>query len=52
MLSVKQVAEMLSLTPRTIYKYIKSGKLKAYKIGYVWRIYEQDLEEFINKGVK
>ena len=47
MLSVKQVAEMLSLTPRTIYKYIKSGKLKAYKIGYVWRIYEQDLERFI-----
>lgn len=47
--SIEQVAEILSLTTRTIQNYINEKKLKAYKVGAKWRIYESDLEEFIKK---
>jgi len=46
-LSVKQVADRLGVSIRTVYKHVKSGNLKAVKIGYLWRIREEDFEEFI-----
>lgn len=42
----KQVAEKLSLAPFTIRKYIKDGKLKAFKIGNRLRITEKELKRF------
>lgn len=30
-LKVKEVSQILKLAPRTIYSYIESGKLKAFK---------------------
>ncbi len=33
LLSVKQVAEILQVTDRTIYSYVNSGQLKAVKLG-------------------
>ena len=47
-LTTNQVAEILQVTKRTIFRYIKSGKLKAKKIGQ-WRILKSDLDKFINK---
>lgn len=46
MLSVKKVAELLSVSERSIFRYIHDGKLKASKIGY-WRIQKTDLDDFI-----
>jgi len=48
LLTTNQVAEILQVTKRTIFRYIKSGKLKAKKIGQ-WRILKSDLDKFINK---
>jgi len=42
------VAKLLQLDIRTIYTYIKKGKLKAVKFGRVYRITESQLTEFIN----
>ncbi len=48
--SLKEVEEILQVTQRTLYNYIKEGKLKATKIGKHWRVSHEDLKEFIEKG--
>jgi len=34
----------------TIYRYIKAGKLKAYKIGKEFRIDKKEFETFLKKA--
>lgn len=48
--TVKDAAQILQVSERTLRGYIKSGKLKARKFGYVWRIAESDLSEFLEAG--
>lgn len=48
--TLEEVAEILKLTRRTLYTYIKEGKLQAVKIGKYWRVSEADLKEFISTG--
>ncbi len=48
MLTVRQTAALLQLTPLTIYEYIRLGKLKAVKFGRYYRIRKEDLNDFIN----
>lgn len=47
---IEDIVKMLKLTRRTIYNYIKDGKLKAFKVGREWRITETALLEFLNGG--
>ena len=42
-----QVAQILQVHPFTVLKFIKQGKLKASKLGRVYRIREGDLENFL-----
>ena len=49
MLSIKEVAEFLSVSERSVFRYIHDGRLKAIKVGY-WRIQDSDLQEFLNKN--
>ena len=39
--TLTEVAEILRVTRRTLYTYIKEGKLKAVKIGKYWRYQRQ-----------
>ncbi len=48
--TIDEVAKTLKVTQRTIYNYIKSGTLKAIKIGKHWRIRHEDLELFLRVG--
>jgi len=50
--SVEEVTEILKVTQRTLYNYIKSGSLKAIKVGKYWRVRHEDLREFINNGTE
>ncbi len=50
--TLNEVADALKLTRRTLYTYIKQGKLKAVKIGKYWRVSEADLREFISTGTQ
>jgi len=45
--SLQEVAKMLRVSERSIFRYIYSGRLKATKIGY-WRIAGKDVGAFIN----
>lgn len=50
--TLDEVAQILQLTRRTLYSYVKNGKLKAVKIGRGWRVTETALQEFLSKGTK
>jgi excisionase family DNA binding protein len=45
--TIQQVADILQVSKKSVYRYIESGKLKATKIGQ-WRIKKEDLDKFIN----
>ena len=47
--TVEQVADMLSLHPKTVQRYIREGKLRANKIGKSWNITKRDLNVFTKK---
>jgi excisionase family DNA binding protein len=58
-LTVKEAADFLKVTPQKVRDYIKANLLKAYKIGNgtgksrstsQWRIYEDDLVDFIKRS--
>jgi excisionase family DNA binding protein len=48
LLTVEQIAGMLSVCELTVYKLIKEGKLKHCKIGNRKRVSMSDLMAFIN----
>lgn len=45
----QQVAEKLQINIRTVYKWIREGKLKAVKVGDLWRISETELIRFVEE---
>lgn len=46
--TLEEVQAILKVTQRTLYNYIKTGKLKATKIGKYWRVTHQDLEKLLS----
>ncbi|MBP9712009.1 MAG: helix-turn-helix domain-containing protein [Candidatus Pacebacteria bacterium] len=46
-LTVEQVAKELFVDPKTIYRLINCKKIKAFKVGRVFRVTWEDLEQFI-----
>jgi excisionase family DNA binding protein len=45
--TLREVAEYLQLSQRTLYQYVHQGKLKGYKFPSGWRFTEKDVMEFI-----
>jgi putative resolvase len=45
--TVGEVAERLKVSHMTVYRWIKTGQLGAYKIGGEFRITEQDIKRFL-----
>jgi excisionase family DNA binding protein len=45
--TVEEVADRLRVSHMTVYRWIKAGKLGAYKLGGEFRITEQDIERFL-----
>jgi excisionase family DNA binding protein len=46
LMTVKDIQTYLKKTESSVLRYVKSGKLKAEKIGRGWRIYRADVLEF------
>jgi putative resolvase len=44
----EDLAEQLEVNIMTIYRYIKAGRLKAYKLGREFRIDKVEFEKFLN----
>jgi len=41
---------MLGLSHKTLWRYVKAGKLKAVKIASRWMVSEQTLRDFLAQG--
>src|SRR4051812_36448786 len=51
MLSLEEVAERLQVSDQTVRRWIKSGRLRAYKPGLEWRIRPSDLDAFLETRI-
>jgi len=47
LLTPQEVADFLQVDFRTVYQLLRSGKLGGVKVGRVWRIRPQDVEEYL-----
>ena len=47
--TIEELVDLLHVTRRTIYNYIKAGKLKAVKMGKYWRVTGKALEAFLEE---
>jgi excisionase family DNA binding protein len=45
----EDLAKLLEVNIMTIYRYIKAGRLKAYKIGREFRIDKNEFQRFLDK---
>ena len=48
--TLKEIEELLQVTRRTLYNWLKAGKLKAFRVGREWRVTKESLEQFIKTG--
>jgi len=46
----EELAEKLRVNVMTIYRYIKAGKVRAYKIGKEFRIEHSEFDKFLTKA--
>lgn len=51
-LTVDEACEALRIGYNAIYELLRTGKLKAYRNGRVWRIPKVAVKEFILSGIK
>ena len=45
--TIEEVAKMLKVAYLTVYRWIQSGKLVAFKAGKQYRVKKEDLDSFI-----
>jgi len=48
LLSVKDIQERYGLGDDLVTRWIRSGELRAFKLGVAWRIHPDDWDEFID----
>jgi len=50
--TLEEIVQLLQVTRRTIYNWIKDGKLKAFKAGRKWLVTREALNEFTQNGTR
>jgi excisionase family DNA binding protein len=50
LLTVKQAADALAVSPRLVYKLVKSGQLQGVRVGSAVRVEESDLKEYVERN--
>ncbi len=50
-LTVPQAAEQLQVSERTVYEWLRDGKLPGRKIGKMWRLSEDAIVDFLRGDV-
>ncbi len=48
--TLSDLIDILGVGRRTLLKYIKQGKLRAFKLGNQWRVTEAELNKFKEKN--
>lgn len=47
LLSPEEVAKRLAISPKTVREYLREGRIKAMKVGRLWRVRESDLQQYL-----
>jgi len=50
LLTPKEAAKIMAVSPRTIKEWLRRGEIAGIKIRNLWRIRSSDLEKFIQQG--
>lgn len=48
-MTVKDIAEYLDMHPMTIYKFVREGRIPAFKVGTSWRIKRESIQRWIKE---
>ncbi len=48
-MTIKQVAKYLKISPRTVYKLVKEGAIPSFKIMNMWRFEQSKIDQWIQK---
>ena len=48
--TLEEVADYLDVNYQLVYKLVKSGEMGAVRIGRIYRVKKQQLDDFINKN--
>ncbi len=48
--TLEEVQALLQVTRRTLYNWIKGGKLEAFRAGRQWRVTREALDQFTKNG--
>ena len=51
-LTIREVADYLKVTERTLYRLVQDGKLPAFKVGNSWRLRREDSERWISEQTR
>lgn len=52
MISIDDLCEMLAIGKNTAYRLLKSGQIKAFKIGRIWKIPRDSVSQFVTDQSK
>jgi excisionase family DNA binding protein len=47
LMTATETCRYLKITPRTLYRYLQSRQIPAFKLGKEWRFVRSDLEQWI-----
>ena len=50
MLTVREVADQLNVSLKTVRYWIETGKIEGYRLGKEYRIRKQDFEKFLEQS--
>jgi len=50
-LTIAQVAELLQLSDKTIYRLAQQGEIPAFKVGGSWRFRASDIDQWVAKQI-
>jgi excisionase family DNA binding protein len=50
LMTVKEVAALLRVSPQTLYKMLEQGSIPAVKVGSQWRFDRDEIREWIRNG--
>lgn len=49
-LTAEEVSKILKIHKETVYKYVKLGKLKPFRVGSALRFTQEQINEFLNNS--
>ena len=51
-MTAEETCRYLKITSRTLYRYLRSRQIPAFKLGKEWRFVRSDLEQWIRDRTK